>query len=423
MQNVSQDLSLPHKEELVLLSLDFKLADIGTREKLTLQEGEEKKLYADFSEKFQDLSLVLLATCNRTEIVACGKHLDYAKIWQWFCKAKGLELIPEYNLFCSQEAFLHLVSVCCGFESQFIGETQIFAQTKRAYAKATQMQNLHFILHFLFQQAFHYAKYIRNKTGINSDSISLSFTLKKIAESIFGKNLPEIGFIGAGEMIQTIAQDLAPASSYPTFFNRSLVKAEQLAQKYQGQSQELEKVWEVLDNCSIVVSCISLTEPLITHEFIKKLQKKRSYYPLLVLDLGVPRNCQTVIQDIAGVFYYDLEALQKIIDSHVSARKKIVSNSQDLMLAIKQKWYQALDQHQTKKSLRDKAIAYFDNSLPKDLEIKLQKQAKSNFLKSLNDSFFEQKTHKKIIKKTKYPHAFQLCRKILPCYNWKIESE
>ena len=423
MHQVSDYPKLPHNKTLILLSLDFKLADIEIREQLALQQGEERHLYADFNKQFQNEQLVILSTCNRTEIVVCGHTSDPEAIWQWYCVYKSVQTIPQYHVFHNQHAFRHLLSVCCGFESQFVGETQIFAQAKRAYAQAAGMQDLDKNLHFLFQQAFHFAKYIRNQTGINTDSMSLSFTLKKIAESIFGKALPEIAFIGAGEMIQTIAQDLAPAAHFSTFFNRSLERAEKLGKKYQGRAETLERISEIIPNSSIIVSCISLQNPLLCYKQVEALQKKRAYYPLLVLDLGVPRNCQPGIGKIPQVFYYDLQALQKIIDSHLAARKKIVAKSQDLMTSLMWKWQARLQQHQAKKILVAQALAYFEKSLPQAFEATKKLQLKTNFIKLLKYEFFEDKKNHNTIKKSAKPHAQVLGRKVLPCYNWKNELE
>ncbi len=150
---------------------------------LTLREEVAKacthSLYFDYS-----LPLILLTTCNRTELYFSAEDLAeaHSHLLAWLRSKLSIAFDHKIYSYFGIECFTHLTKVASGLDSVIVAETEIQGQVKRAYSEASKFQSLPSCMHYLFQKTLKIAKQIREHLPPPN---SLEKTLLHIANSVF----------------------------------------------------------------------------------------------------------------------------------------------------------------------------------------------------------------------------------------------
>ncbi len=268
-------------------------------------------------------SIVLISTCNRLEfyfVIKPGTD-PFLIINDFFCKYKNIEPLNKklFYFYNGIETVEHLFKVAAGLDSMLIGEYQILGQLKDSYSIACAEKTADKILHKLFHNAFRVSKLIKNKTRIGSGNQSLSGAAFKIIKEKLRKE-DVITIIGVNQNTKIIAELLNKAGfSHLLFVNRTLHKAEELAEKYKGVAFGLDYIEEPLISSKCIFSCTGAPGYIINSELINEIYLKNKL-PKLIIDLAAPRDINTkeLVKDIEVV---DMEVLKKYLDAD---RKQIV---------------------------------------------------------------------------------------------------
>jgi len=281
--------------------------------------------------------LVLLTTCNRVEVYSCAeKQLETGDVAD--CLRVGGELSPEVELRsfyrhqdrdCARQFF----RVTSGLDSMVVGETEILGQTKRAYEMARARGHTGPVLHRLCQRGFRVAKEVRTATEITRGSVSVGSVAVDLAEKIFG-DLPgrKVLVLGAGETSEKTLRALsARGVSDLRVSNRSPQRAEELARALDGIAVPFAR-W--LDQCreiDILISSTSSAAQLLTPALIAPILRERADRPLFVIDIAVPRNVAPALNDIDGVYLYDIDSLQSIADERMEMRRRQFTAAEEII--------------------------------------------------------------------------------------------
>ncbi len=136
------------------ISLSYKTASIHIREAFSLDEQASRRLLAKIQETLGIAEVLIVSTCNRTEIYYSCEE-DYSQILiKLIGIEKGIFDIDAY-MSCfqiinnSHEAVNQLFRVSIGLESQIIGDLQIINQVKNAYRWTAEMDLAGAFLHRL----------------------------------------------------------------------------------------------------------------------------------------------------------------------------------------------------------------------------------------------------------------------------------
>ena len=98
-------------------------------------------------------------------------------------------------------------------------------------------------------------------------------------------------FVGAGEMVELCATHFA--AQHPrrlTFANRTLERAQALADRFLGRAITLNDLPSQLAGHDIVVSSTASTLPIIGKGLMERALRERKHRPMLMFDLAVPRD-------------------------------------------------------------------------------------------------------------------------------------
>jgi glutamyl-tRNA reductase len=306
---------------LFCVGVSHHTANVETRERyLPRRSGESLRTDCGCAEA------VILATCNRVELYAAA--CDTITTEQVAHCLAPREAPPGedgsgFYRYQGEECVRHLFRVVCGLDSIVIGETEILGQVKKAYALARESGSAGPLLHRLFQRAFHVAKQVRSRTEITRGSVSVASVVVDLAVKIF-RDLAQrkVLLLGAGKMSERTARVLrARGVSDIRVSNRSFERAERLAASVQGRAVAFEHWPNECRVIDILISSTAAQEPLLTPEILRPLIRQRSQRPLFIIDAAVPRDVAPEVNEMDGVFLYDIDALQSIAEQSLALRR------------------------------------------------------------------------------------------------------
>ncbi len=311
--------------ELFVAGLTYKTAPVEVREKLAVRaarvrcHGCRLRVAAGLSE------LVLVSTCNRVEIY--GVTSGIARVGRLFQTLSGTDFdFASYGFLKKGKAAIeHLFSVASGLDSMVIGETEITGQVKQAYLAAQQAKLTGRVTNRLFQTALQVAKEIRTHTGIGRGSTSVGSVAVELAQRIFDQELKDrtVMIIGAGKMGEACVRHLAKQGAQSVIVaNRSYDKAQALASEFGGKALEFARLNEGLLAADIVVSSTGAPQVIIRASDIASIMPARRNRPLFLIDIAVPRDIDTDVQQLRSVYLYNVDHLEEIVRENVRSREQ-----------------------------------------------------------------------------------------------------
>ena len=317
-------MSTPKPATLVALSATHHTADLDARAAFALSEGGADRFYAAARESGL-AEVVLLATCNRLEAYAVGDEAAALHLRTALSRATGAEagaLDPHLRPVPGLAAVEHLFGVAAGLDSQMVGEVEIGGQVKDAYADALARGMTGPVLNRVFQRAFQAAAWARTHTGISQGQVSLGNVAVELAERAFG-SLAEarVLVLGTGDAGRRVSQALVSRGARDlTVASRTFDNAAALAAELKGAAIELATALTQAHAHDIVVGCSQVERPLLGLDALREQVERRRGRPLLLVDLGVPRNVDPAVRELAGVYLADLDDLAAVANANQRAR-------------------------------------------------------------------------------------------------------
>lgn len=320
-----------HSEHLVCLGLNYRTTPVEVREKVAFPESKVPDAIREITSLPGFEESVVLSTCNRVELYAThsmdeaqeahAQLVDYL-IRRFELPPHEAEALVTYRL-RSGEAARHLFRVVSGLDSMVLGETEIFGQVKQAYKTALETGSTGRSLNKLFQQAFSVGKKVRNDTTIQRGSTSVGSVAVDLAEKVHDLKQCRVMLVGAGEMSRTCAQSLLSRGARSIIVsNRSYDKAVELATEMKGSAMKFDEWENALHEVDVIISSTSAPHFVIKPELIQQVMRKRRWEPLLIIDIAVPRDVDPAVNEIEGVYLYDIDALQAIADEGRRERER-----------------------------------------------------------------------------------------------------
>jgi glutamyl-tRNA reductase len=316
---------------LFCVGISHHTATVETRERYALQHSEQA-LRAESG----CAEALILATCNRVEVYI-STSLPIATEQIARCLVRGaagtFEDAGAFYRYEGEECVRHLFRVAAGLDSMVIGETEILGQVKKAYAQARESGSAGPLLHRLFQRAFRVAKQVRSRTDITRGAVSVGSVAVDLAVKIFG-DLRErkVLVLGAGETSERTARALnSRGVTDIRVSNRSFERAESLAALVRGRAVSFHEWPLQCREIDILISSTSAEEPLLTPEILSPLMRGRSDQPLFIIDIAVPRDVAPEVNEMDGVFLYDIDSLQSIAEQSLALRRQQIAAGEGII--------------------------------------------------------------------------------------------
>ena len=313
---------------IVVLGVNYHTSPVTLLEKVMIPVPAMSEALRVLSNHSDIREVVVLSTCNRTEVYAVAErfHAAHTDILEFLCETSGLsadEITPHLYSQFDDDAVVHLFEVAAGIDSAVLGETEIVGQVRDAWDFAMKQGTSRSTLNLLFRYALESGKRARTETGISRSTASVAHAAVEMAEEILGTlSGKRVLVVGAGEMGEGVAGALSRAGTESiTVLNRTVSRAEALAEKIGARVSEFESLETELFTADVVLACTGAGGVIIDHELMARVRNGVST-PLLVVDIALPRDVAASVAELPGITLRDLGHLsdwaQRGIDKRAS---------------------------------------------------------------------------------------------------------
>ena len=317
---------------LFCLGLSHHTADLATLEQFTGSDTAESIL-----RQTGCAEALLLTTCNRVEVYAVSqKRVSTDEIAR--CLMRRIDIdphdyAPPFYRYETEKCVQHLFRVASGLDSMVVGESEILGQAKKAYESARTSGAAGPYLHRLFQRAFRVAKQVRTHTDIARGSVSVGSVAVDLAQRIFGKLSDcKVLVLGAGETSERTARALISRGVTDLrVSNRSMDRACELGQAVGGRAVPFDEWTAQCREIDILITSTASETPLLTPAKLEPMVHERLDRPLFIIDIAVPRDVDPGVNEMEGVYLYDIDSIRSVAEQSLALRRQQVAVAETII--------------------------------------------------------------------------------------------
>lgn len=324
---------------VIVVGLNHRTAPVEMRERVAVPVSRLVKAVHDLARRDHLAEVVLLSTCNRTEVYArCTKfHAAISDVLDFLgeqASADPDDLGEHLYTYYDDGAVAHLFGVAAGLDSMIIGEGEILGQVREAWDLAEQESTSGQSLSRLFRHALKVGKRARTETAIGRRALSVSSAAVALAEQkMFSLRGRSVLVLGAGDVAQGLARGLVSAGVADVVVaNRTYARAVDLAGRVGGRPVTLGELPEVLAAVDVLLTATDSTEVHVERADIEAVMDRRAGSPLLVVDVAVPRDVDPSARAVPGVTLLDMDDLKEFTEASLHERRREVSRVQGIII-------------------------------------------------------------------------------------------
>jgi len=320
--------------KLQLLGVNHKTAPVEVRERLAIPEWKleeaTRKLHAHPAVR----ECVVFSTCNRVELAVCSDNgADLHAFLREYLLADDSQYRPHLYEYWEDDVVRHVFRVAASLDSMVVGEPQVLGQVKHSYSIAKAVGSIQANLDALLSRAFSVAKRVRTETAIGSSAVSVASVAVELAKKIFGSLQGRgVYLIGAGKMSELAARHLhSHGAGAILVTNRTHERAQQMAEKIGGSAIHFDRLYETADRADIVITSTGAPHAIFRREHGEIFMHRRKNRPMFFIDIAVPRDVDPEMGEVDGIFTYNIDDLQQIVESNVSDRGREAQRAEMLI--------------------------------------------------------------------------------------------
>ena len=353
---------------IAVIGINHNLSPINIREKVSFTDTKNIEATNILLDK--DLEeIVILSTCNRSEIYISCEDIEKGIniVRDFYEQFFDLREVRKY-LFNKKntEAIEHLFNVTSGLDSLVIGEDQILGQVKDAHEFSMKIGASKKLFNKLFREAITTAKEVKTVTKISQQPLSISYiAIKLLKEKVKSLQNKNILIIGLGKMNLLTIKHLEEENVGTIYIaNRSVEKFKEIQNLYDNiEYVEYKDRYNILkeDKIDIVISATSSPHLVIRYDEMPKLDKK-----IYIMDIALPRDIDTKLNELDYVELYDIDDLKEIHDQNDIKRNELAQKAQEIISVKIDEFVEWLDltfMDPTIQSLNSKCIEIKEDTL------------------------------------------------------------
>jgi glutamyl-tRNA reductase len=348
----------------MVVGLNYRTAPVEVRERFWISEDRRYQALAHLSRAEGIEEVVVLATCNRTEFLMWVNDITLAanSVMRLLGSEYGLKLCEWKHFYrlLDEAALLHIFRVASSLDSMVIGEPQVVAQLKQAWLQAQKVGATGRFLDAVMQKALMVSKRVRSETAIGNAAVSIPYAAVELTRQIFGTlENKKVLLLGAGKMSELSARGLLNhGAGSVKVINRTLEHAAELATKLGGIAIPFEERWQHMADADIIISSTSCPHTILSREEAETLMQERNARgrqtrashdrqsddrgsndcgsndrPLVIVDIAMPRDIDSAVREVKGVFLYNLDDLENVVDHNAGEREAAAADAQKILEA------------------------------------------------------------------------------------------
>jgi glutamyl-tRNA reductase len=326
-----------------VVGLNYKSTPLELLERLAVATEHRPKALAHLLTKDHVHEAVVLSTCNRVEVYTAISRFhagatDVRRFLAEFHHLDPQDFSDRLYAYYEERAVQHLFAVASGVDSMVVGEAQILGQVREAFQGATAEGAVGPVLSSLFRQAIKVGRRARTETGIGAGLASTLTVGLEVAEGQLGSLAGRrVLVVGAGRMGRLAARAVLGAGAGELVVaNRTAANGAALARELGGRSVPLERIADELAAADLIVASTAAVTPTVTAPAVAAARRRASGLassPLVVLDLGVPRDVDPDVRALPGVMVADLDGLRAVLETGDATSRAEVGRVRALIAA------------------------------------------------------------------------------------------
>ena len=344
-----------------VVSLTHQQAPLAIRDLVALDESACRALLLALGQELGLTDVLVLSTCNRTEVYYSDIRDQSAAILGELARLKNLAdsaLISTYftRITSAPAAVRHLFEVALGLDAQVVGDQQICHQVKRAYQWAAEAGAAGPFLHRLLHTVFFTHKRVRQETGFFDGAASVAYAALQLVEDLTAHlPSPRVLLLGAGGFGADVARYFGASARFGqvTLCNRTRARADALAAECGASVLDFADLARGIREADVVVSSVAAPVPIITPELLSNQAVLIHKY---FVDLSVPRSIAAEVEAVPGVLLYSLDAIQSKASAALELRLAAVPQVRAIIaesLAGLQDWSEEMEVSPTIQKLKN----------------------------------------------------------------------
>lgn len=318
-----------------VIGISYHTAPVEVRERVSVRSSEVPAMLQQIRTQFPGSELVLVSTCNRTELYTAGIDVNAEKhrLFQILLKGdehfKADELEKHFYVKSDLDAAEHILAVASSLDAMVVGESEILGQVKQAFGIAEEAGMTGKVLQSLFQRAFKTAKRVHSETDICRGRVSVSSLAVEFAEKVFDDlSTKTVMIVGAGETAELALKSLMDRGAKDVLvLNRSHGRGQDLAERCGGRAIQFDLLEDYLARADIVISSTSAPHLVIHAAAVQRAIDTRRGKPMLMVDIAVPRDIDPASAHIKNVYVYSIDDLQLIAAENIAKRREAVEQA------------------------------------------------------------------------------------------------
>ena len=155
----------------------------------------------------------------------------------------------------------------------------------------------------------------------------------ELAGRVFGQLADaRVLVLGTGEVGRQVVQALVSrGATQVSVASRTFDNARALAEEFAGSSLTLADALQQAHAHDVVIGCAAVERALLDAETIRVFTRRRQGRPLLLVDLGVPRNFDAAARSVEGAYLCDLDDLSAVANANLKARLAEVARARTVL--------------------------------------------------------------------------------------------
>lgn len=334
--------------DFYVVGVNHKTSNLALREQIAFVAAECQEALQDCQFRSHLPEVLLLSTCNRTELLFWGDGDAPQRVAAWLAQYHRVDqeaLGPVLYSHAGDAALRHVMRVACGLDSMILGEPQILGQLKKAYQQAREAGTSGVHLERLLHTVFAAAKQVRTDTDIAVGPVTVAYSIVHLARRIFSDlSQCRVLCLGAGEVASLVCEHLqAQGVTHFVVASRSRASANGLAQQLrQADAVTMGEVPQQLVAADLIVAATATQLPVLGKGAVERVAKQRARRPLFIADLAVPRDVEPEVGELADVYLYNIDDLQSTIATNKNHREQAAQQAESLITRRVQQWQQEM---------------------------------------------------------------------------------
>jgi glutamyl-tRNA reductase len=332
----------------MVIGVNHRTAAVAVRERFWISEERRYEVLLQLARAEGIEEVIVLSTCNRTEFLLWANDPSLAanSILRLLSADYGLKLCEWKSFYrhLDETALTHILRVASSLDSLVLGEPQIVSQIKSAWQQARRVGTTGRFLDAVTQKALSVSKQVRNETAIGNAAVSVPAAAVELARQVLGTLAnKKVMLLGAGKMSELSARGLVNnGASLVYVMNRTFEHGLELATKLGGTAVAFEQRWQYLVSADIVISSTSCPHIILSREEAELIMRERKQQPLIIVDIALPRDIDPTVREVKGIFLYDIDDLEQVIQHNAGEREAAAAEAQKMVQAEARKFHRKL---------------------------------------------------------------------------------